>query len=70
MSIKKLKEQTEKWSFSEIKLSDRWFYPGFFFFGVGVIGNAKEANKRRGGGPDKEINDTSLSVSTHVCITT
>lgn len=32
MSIKKLKEQTEKWSFSEIKLSDRWFYPGFFFW--------------------------------------
>lgn len=38
MSIKKLKEQTEKWSFSEIILSDRWFYPVFFFFGVGVIG--------------------------------
>lgn len=70
MSEKKNQEQTKKWSFSGIKWSDRWFYPDFFWSWCNWHGNSKEANRRKGGEPDKEINDTTLLVSGHVCITT
>lgn len=68
---KKSRTNKEVIIFWKIKWSDRWFYPDFFFGSrCNWHGNSKEANNRKGGEPDKEINDTTLLVSGHVCITT
>lgn len=67
---KKSRTNKEVIIFWKIKWSDRWFYPDFFWSRCNWHGNSKEANNRKGGEPDKEINDTTLLVSGHVCITT
>lgn len=67
---KKSRTNKEVIIFWKIKWSDRWFYPDFFWSRCNWHGNSKEANRRKGGEPDKEINDTTLLVSGHVCITT
>lgn len=67
---KKSRTNKEVIIFWKIKWSDRWFYPDFFWSWCNWHGNSKEANNRKGGEPDKEINDTTLLVSGHVCITT
>lgn len=67
---KKIKNKQRSDHFLEDKMKWSMILPRFFWTRCNWHGNSKEANRRKGGEPDKEINDTTLLVSGHVCITT
>lgn len=70
MSETKIKNKQRSDHFLEDKMKWSMILPRFFGSRCNWHGNSKEANRRKGGEPDKEINDTTLLVSGHVCITT
>lgn len=68
--VKKIENKQRSDHFLEDKMKWSMILPRFFWTRCNWHGNSKEANNRKGGEPDKEINDTTLLVSGHVCITT